>query len=100
MLCLFFIWLGCSVKRKYQIVHTHTAKAGIIGRVAGRLAGVPVVIHTSHGLPFYEGKSKLKYYTYRFLEKIGAWFCDAIAWQNREDMKKNRAICSAPTCVL
>lgn len=75
-------------KEKYQIVHTHTAKAGIIGRVAGRLAGVPVVIHTSHGLPFYEGQSKLKYYTYRFLEKIGAWFCDAIASQNREDMKK------------
>lgn len=75
-------------KEKYEIVHTHTAKAGIIGRIAGRLAGIPVVIHTSHGLPFYEGQSKTKYYTYRFLEKIGALFCDAIASQNKEDMEK------------
>jgi glycosyltransferase involved in cell wall biosynthesis len=75
-------------QEKYQIVHTHTAKAGIIGRVAARLAGVPVVIHTSHGLPFYEGQSKGKYYAYYFFEKIGSLFCDAIASQNKEDMKK------------
>ncbi|WP_042348361.1 glycosyltransferase family 4 protein [Bacillus massiliigorillae] len=79
-------------KEKYDIVHTHTAKAGIIGRLAAKLSRVPIIIHTSHGLPFYEGQSPLKYKTYKLLEKIGAYFCDALSSQNKEDLKELRKL--------
>ncbi|NUM89441.1 MAG: glycosyltransferase [Bdellovibrionales bacterium] len=35
-----------------EVVHTHTAKAGVLGRMAARLVGVPVVVHTFHGHVF------------------------------------------------
>jgi glycosyltransferase involved in cell wall biosynthesis len=43
-----------------DIVHTHLAKAGTIGRVAARMSGAPVVIHTYHGTVFsgYFGRAK------------------------------------------
>ncbi|WP_420850660.1 sugar transferase [Paenibacillus lutrae] len=72
----------------YDIVHTHTAKAGIIGRIGAWLAGTPVIMHTSHGLPFYEGQAAGVYRIYRTLETIGTYFCDALASQNHEDIGK------------
>ena len=51
-----FLALGhlVSLLRRYRphIVHTHSSKAGILGRAAARILNVPVVIHTIHGLPF------------------------------------------------
>jgi glycosyltransferase involved in cell wall biosynthesis len=45
-----FQLIRCS---RAEIVHTHTSKAGFLGRIAAVLAGVPVVIHTPHGHVFY-----------------------------------------------
>ncbi|MDP5274715.1 glycosyltransferase family 4 protein [Chengkuizengella axinellae] len=71
----------------YDIVHTHTAKAGFIGRVAAFLAGKKIVAHTSHGLPFYKGQSTLSYHLYKWLEKTASWFSHAYFSQNVEDLK-------------
>lgn len=40
-------------RRNFDIVHTHTAKAGALGRIAASLAGKPIIIHTLHGHNFY-----------------------------------------------
>ncbi len=64
---------------KPDVVHTHSSKAGIIGRWAARRAGVPVIIHTIHGLAFTASTSKLVNGVYRQAEKITAPISTRIA---------------------
>ena len=54
------------------IVHTHSSKAGILGRWAAKAAGIKIIIHSIHGFPFNDFQSFFKKYTYVVLEKITA----------------------------
>lgn len=65
-------------REKPLIVHTHTAKAGFVGRVAARLAGVPVVLHTFHGHVFQGYFGKRKTQVFILLERLCAWLSDGV----------------------
>lgn len=53
-----------------QIVHTHSSKAGILGRLAAHWAGIPVIIHSVHGFSFSPFQSFFKRNFYLLAEKI------------------------------
>ena len=56
-------------RRPFDVVHTHTAKAGVLGRIAARRAAVPRVVHTYHGFPFHEFQSRLRQAGYIAVER-------------------------------
>lgn len=57
-------------KERPQIVHTHSAKAGIIGRWAAKLAGVPLIFHTAHGFGFNDFQRPAVRNLYVWLERL------------------------------
>lgn len=62
----------------FDVVHTHSSKAGILGRLAARLAGVPVVVHTLHSLVFHEYQEPWKNWIYIRLKRICAPMTDVL----------------------
>jgi len=86
LITLFRLW-NYFRKEKFDIVHTHTPKPGLLGQLAAKMAGVPVVINTIHGLYFHENSPYLKRKFYIFMEKISAFCSDVIFSQNKEDIK-------------
>jgi glycosyltransferase involved in cell wall biosynthesis len=73
-------------REAFTIVHTHTPKAGLLGRLAARAAGTPVVVNTVHGFYFHDGTPPHRRRMYIYLEKIAALCCDCILSHNPEDV--------------
>jgi glycosyltransferase involved in cell wall biosynthesis len=74
------LWRLCRLLRRERplIVHTHTAMAGCLGRLAALLSGVPVVIHTFHGNSLTEYFSRIQAGAFRRIEQLLARFTDAL----------------------
>ena len=91
-------------EQKYDVVHTHCSKAGLLGRIAARRAGVPVIIHTCHAFGWqvaeqpHAGWARRcanagKRWMYLQLERYAASLSDAlitVAELNKQDAIKRR----------
>lgn len=76
---------------KPDIVHTHSSKAGALGRVAARRAGVPNTVHTVHGWSFHEGQHIATSWTYRRLEALLAQWTDVLVTVSDTDRRSGLA---------
>ncbi|MGC8955156.1 MAG: glycosyltransferase [Fervidobacterium sp.] len=75
-------------KGNYDIVHTHSSKAGIIGRIAAKKHGVKKVIHTYHGFWGIEQYNGLKKKLLIFAERIASKYADYLVFLCNRDMQK------------
>jgi glycosyltransferase involved in cell wall biosynthesis len=83
LVALFWFWrlIRCE---NYDVVHTHESKAGIISRVAAKLAGCPRVIFGLHGVPFNDPTSKLGRLIYLGAEGLTMWAADEVVAVSQE----------------
>ncbi len=63
-------------KGRYHIVHTHSSKAGVLGRVAAWLAGTPIIVHTLHSLVFHDYQPWFINKSWRGIKKMCAPITD------------------------
>lgn len=72
-------------KEGFDIIHCHSSKAGLVARIAARLAGVDKIIYTAHGFVFNEPMSRIKKNVYRTIEYIGGKFGKNIIAVSKKD---------------
>ena len=63
-------------KEKPDIVHTHSSKGGILGRLAAKLCGVPHIVHTPHGHVFYGHFGRVASKVFLWVERVFSRFTD------------------------
>ena len=61
---------------RYHIVHTHSSKAGVLGRLAAKMAGTPLIVHTLHSLVFHDYQPWAVNRTWRLIKKAMAPMTD------------------------
>jgi glycosyltransferase involved in cell wall biosynthesis len=65
-------------QERFDVVHTHSAKAGVLGRLAAHRTGVPAIVHTYHGFPFHEFQNPLRRNGYVAIERRLARITDMV----------------------
>jgi glycosyltransferase involved in cell wall biosynthesis/ribosomal protein S18 acetylase RimI-like enzyme len=83
-------------RERVDILHTHNPKPGILGRIAARLEGVPIVVNTVHGLYAMPEDAWPKRIGVLGLERLAARFSDRELFQSEEDLRWARRIGLVP----
>lgn len=84
----FFALARFMLRNKVSIVHTHSSKAGILGRWAAKFAKIPIIIHSVHGWSFHEYLHKPVKAVYIFLERLTARITTRFIAVSDSDIKK------------
>jgi glycosyltransferase involved in cell wall biosynthesis len=82
-------------REKFDIVHTHSSKAGILGRWAARIAKAPVVVHTIHSFSFHDFMPAWQRQLYINLERSASFCTDffiTVSELNRQEAAKLRIV--------
>lgn len=74
-------------RERIDVLHSHSAIGGLLGRLAARLAGVPVSVYTSHGFHFHERMRRPAFLFFWSLERLAARTADFLFTQNEEDAR-------------
>ena len=75
-------------REHFDIVHTHTPVAGLLGRVAAKIARVPWIVYTAHGFYFHEDMRGAERGVMLSIERFGASLSDLIFVQSGEDLEE------------
>lgn len=71
--------------REYDIVHVHTPFAQVLGRLAAKLAKVPIILYTSHGFQFHESRPRWARKLIILIERLLGRWTDLVFTQSQED---------------
>ncbi|MSR76433.1 MAG: glycosyltransferase family 1 protein [Candidatus Ryanbacteria bacterium] len=74
----FFRLIKLFRRLKPDVIHLNSSKVSALGALAGRIAGIPTIVSSTHGWPFMEERSRWQKKTLKLLVKIGALFQDSI----------------------
>ncbi len=87
-------------RRRFELVHTHSSKPGILARVAARHAGVPRVVHHVRGFAFHEYSTTARRIVFSRMEKWAGKYCDRVLFVNHEEhaMSVRRGLLPAEKC--
>ncbi|MCC6454636.1 MAG: glycosyltransferase family 4 protein [Caldilineaceae bacterium] len=79
------------VEGQYDVIHTHSSVAGVVGRLAALTAGTTVLIHHVHGWPLYQDMGVRMRMLYVMLERLCARYTTRIVAVSRPDIQKGLA---------